>query len=94
MMHRWIERPTLAVGLLAVLLVGQPAAAADVRDAERSDGAGARAWLELQASGRQAAPGPGQPGEAAARVWQRYLESFEYPIPETFFEQTEGFVSE
>lgn len=94
MMNRWIECPALAAGLLALLLMGQPAAAADVRDAERSEGAGARAWLELQASGRQAAPGPGQPGEAATRVWQRYLESFEHPIPETFLEQKGGFVSE
>lgn len=94
MMNRWIECPTLAAGLLAVLLVGQPAAAASVRDGERSDGAGVRAWLELQASGRQAASGPGQPGEVATRVWKRYLESFEYPIPETFFEQKDGFVSE
>lgn len=92
-MKRWIDYPGLALGLLTVLLVAQ-AAAAPVHDGVRDGEAGVRAWLELQASGRQAAASPGQPGEAAARVWTRYLESFEYPIPETYFEQQDGFVSE
>ncbi|BCO31775.1 hypothetical protein TspCOW1_18780 [Thiohalobacter sp. COW1] len=94
MMKRWIECPISTLGLLAVLLVAQTAVAAPLRDGEPTGEAGVRAWLELQASGRQAATTPGQPGEAAARVWTRYLESFEYPIPETYFEQQDGFVSE
>jgi hypothetical protein len=41
-------------------------------------------WLELQRSG-QAAGGAGRlPGDAAERVYQRYLNSFDHPVPENF----------
>lgn len=48
-------------------------------------GAEARAWLQLQTSNDAAvgAPEP-MPGEVATRVYERWLKSFEYPIPETF----------
>ncbi|MDT0496768.1 DUF3613 domain-containing protein [Algiphilus sp. W345] len=44
-----------------------------------------KAWLDLQTS-NDAAIGAPEPlaGEVASRVYQRYLDSFEYPIPETF----------
>jgi len=52
-----------------------------------------QAWLDLQTS-NNAAIGAPEPlsGEVAARVYQRYLESFEYPIPETF--ERERFVED
>lgn len=42
-------------------------------------------WLELQRSGAVASSKP-QPvsGDAAANIYQRYLKSFKYPIPEYF----------
>lgn len=50
-----------------------------------------RAWLDLQASNSAAlgAPEP-VPGEVATRVYERYLKSFEHPIPEDF--EREAFV--
>lgn len=95
-MNRWIDSRPLASAWLVILLLGHFVSAASASGLNRANDSesGVRAWLELQASGRQAGSLPGQPGEATARAWQRYLESFEYPIPETFFEQKEGFVSE
>lgn len=54
-------------------------------------GEDARRWVDLQKSGEAAERSPdGMPGEIAERVWQRYAESFSYPIPERF--EREGFV--
>jgi Ni/Co efflux regulator RcnB len=54
-------------------------------------GEDARRWVDLQKSGEAAERSPdGMPGEIAERVWQRYVESFSYPIPERF--EREGFV--
>lgn len=48
-------------------------------------GEDARKWIDLQVSGDAAERSPdGMPGEVAERVWQRYVESFSYPIPERF----------
>lgn len=48
-------------------------------------GAETRAWLSLQKSG-VAAPTDSRPmsGEVGERVYERYLESYTRPIPETF----------
>lgn len=42
------------------------------------------AWLALQKNAENKAPARGLPGEAADRVYQRYLQSFTRPIPERF----------
>ncbi len=42
------------------------------------------AWFELQKNAVNKAPARGLPGEAADRVYQRYLQSFTRPIPERF----------
>jgi hypothetical protein len=41
-------------------------------------------WLELQRSGAQeGGPNP-VPGEAAERIYKRYLNTFDQPVPATF----------
>lgn len=76
----------------------ESAAAVEVSDAatpaaagKPAGGADTRAWLELQASG-SAAVGAAQPmpGEVADLVYQRYLNSFKYPIPDQFRRQGSG----
>lgn len=47
-------------------------------------GAQTRAWVKLQESPSGKAAVRGLPGEAADRVYQRYLQSFTRPIPERF----------
>lgn len=41
-------------------------------------------WLELQRSGQAAGAAGRLPGDAAERVYQRYLNSFDHPIAENF----------
>jgi hypothetical protein len=55
-----------------------------VSDAEPVIGTYTKAWLELQKSG-QMAEGEARPmdGEAADASYQRYLDSFKHPIPQT-----------
>ncbi|HZP11886.1 MAG TPA: DUF3613 domain-containing protein [Nevskiaceae bacterium] len=67
---------------LAVMLALSGAAIADENRAAYGDQA--RAWIELQKSPQNKAPPTGLPGEAADRVYQRYLQSFTRPIPERF----------
>ena len=71
-----------------------PASAVD--DADRraapqytDPGNGARSWLDLQRSGRAAAPVRPLPGPVASRIYRRYLESFDHPVP-MFFERERG----
>lgn len=61
-------------------------------DAQPPPGSETRAWMDLQKSG-VAAPTDPRPmsGEVATRVYERHLESFSQPIPETF--EREGFGS-
>lgn len=48
-------------------------------------GGDTRAWLALQTDpSAQAADVRAVPGEVAEQVYQRYINSFKYPIPETF----------
>lgn len=48
-------------------------------------GPATKAWMELQRSGAQASTAERSlPGEIADRSYQRYVKSFEQPIPETF----------
>jgi hypothetical protein len=72
---------------LLSLSVLSPALAAPPRlPAETGEvGAEARAWLDLQKSGQaaSAATRP-QPGEVADKVYQRWLNSHDQPIPAEF----------
>lgn len=76
--------------LLAVLGLGmaahaQPPGRQTAKAPPVADGTDTRAWLSLQKSGI-AAPSDPRPmsGEVAERVYQRYLDSYTQPIPETF----------
>lgn len=52
--------------------------------ARREVGDATRALLRLQAAGTYAAPARPMLGEQAGLAYQRYLDSFKYPIPERF----------
>ena len=67
--------------LLAAAVMTASAMADENRAAYGDD---ARAWLQLQTKPENKAPPRGLPGEAADRVYQRYLQSFTRPIPERF----------
>lgn len=43
-----------------------------------------RLWLQLQSSGQIAGSSWKLPGKVATLVYQRYLNSFKYPIPQQF----------
>jgi len=78
--------------LIMVAAVGLPLAAqAADSGAPYRLGQDARAWTELQKSGAASsnAVRP-MPGEVADKVYDRYLQSFSHPIPETF--ERESFV--
>ncbi|MCK8515207.1 DUF3613 domain-containing protein [Methylonatrum kenyense] len=46
-----------------------------------------REWLRLQASGAKASDTDHSlPSGVRSRIYQRYLDSFEHPIPELFFD--------
>lgn len=57
-------------------------------------GAQTAQWLELQKSGTQA-EGEARPmtGDVADAVYQRYLESFKHPIPESLSSSDDGSAS-
>ncbi|HEX4895203.1 MAG TPA: DUF3613 domain-containing protein [Solimonas sp.] len=75
-------KKSIAVLLPALLLSTLPAVAADETPPPGSE---ARAWLDLQRSGAAASrTPPTTSGEVADRVYQRYLQSFEHPLPERF----------
>ena len=61
---------------------GAPPAATDSVAA----GAVTRAWLDAQRNGESAAPARSVAGAVASRTYQRYLDSFEHPLP-VFFER-------
>ena len=78
--------------LLVLALASGPLMAAESSDrASPPTGETTRAWLELQRSNNASwgTPRP-MPGEVAKRVYDRYLESFEAPIPDEF--ERESFV--
>jgi len=59
--------------------------AAAIADETEARGRETHAWLAKQKSPAAQAPDTrGLPGEAADRVYQRYLQSFSRPIPEHF----------
>ncbi|MCX4189645.1 DUF3613 domain-containing protein [Methylophaga sp. OBS3] len=72
---------TLLTGLC--LLFSLSVSAEGVNDKVPKMGEQTRYWLEWQSSGGAASSQP-QPmsGPVAAKVYQRYIDSFSYPIPE------------
>lgn len=67
--------------LLPILVLAEPA------KNNSASGEQTRQWLELQKNGHLASPNQQTlPGPAAARVYERYLNSFTHPIPEYFSE--------
>lgn len=74
---------------LPQLVVAEPPAAVEPVRAE-GFGSDTRYWVATQISGSQAVTEQRpMAGEVAKRTYDRYLKSFEYPIPETF--KREGF---
>lgn len=52
-------------------------------------GSDTRAWLDLQKSASAQTPDlRAVPGEVAEQVYQRYINSFKYPIPQAFARET------
>lgn len=56
----------------------------DGKPARREIGDATRALVRMQAAGTYAAPARPMLGDQAGLAYQRYLESFKYPIPERF----------
>lgn len=75
--------------LILILAVPVGAYAADQGHAQL--GNEVRAWTDLQKSGSASVPeARPMPGEVADKVYDRYLQSFGHPIPESF--ERESFV--
>lgn len=75
----------LALALSAPLVAGER----DDQEGAERQGEDARKgsvdeWLELQRSGKAAGSRPTLTGEEMQRIYDRYLDSFTHPIPETF----------
>lgn len=92
------SRPAL-IALAGLVLIGacliaraQPAPATPTAEADApfdqpavQVGSATQRLLALQASGQAASPTPRPiPGDVAGRSYDRYLKSFEFPIPERF----------
>lgn len=75
----------ICAGLLAAVPLLASAQAPDASDPLPRLGGDTRAWLALQTSpSAQETEIRPVPGEVAEQVYQRYINSFKYPIPETF----------
>ncbi|MES2490304.1 MAG: DUF3613 domain-containing protein [Pseudomonadota bacterium] len=72
--------------LLMILALTMPFAAfADEKTAAYKLGDEVHAWTDLQKSGAASNPtAQPMPGEIADKVYDRYLKTFDYPIPATF----------
>lgn len=79
--------------IASLILMGLPIIAASEPAAGTEAGKQTRAALELQRSG-QAASGTERPmsGAVAERTYQRYVDSFAHPIPESFKDEEQEFV--
>lgn len=78
---------------IAVLLAMAGWMAAAQADDSQPIGDSTRAWLDMQRSGKSAAPAQRLSSAAESRVYARYLESFTHPIPE-FYDERESFVAD
>lgn len=78
--------------LLIILALTMPFAAwADDKSDEYKLGDEVHAWTDLQKSGAASNPTvQPMPGEIADKVYDRYLKTFDYAIPQTF--ERESFV--
>ncbi|MDD3762300.1 MAG: DUF3613 domain-containing protein [Nevskiales bacterium] len=83
---RLVSAAVLVGGWALPLMAQEPAAEPRIGDQTRQ-------WLELQQSGNASlgAIRP-MPGDVADKVYERYLKSFEEPIPQQF--DRESFVSD
>jgi hypothetical protein len=79
--------------IVSMVWAGLPAIATAEPAAGTEVGKQTRTALELQRSG-QAASGTERPmsGAVAERAYQRYLDSFTHPIPESFKDEEQEFV--
>lgn len=80
----------IALSALATMFVSVHAADTQTTgpalNAPAKVGEGSRDWLDLQRNGEQASPTEQRlPPAIQDRVYQRYLDNFEYPIPENFY---------
>lgn len=75
-----------AVAVPAAGVAGMPATAGGADGGEV--GKDTRTWLELQRSGRSAAPDRPMSGAVASRVYKRYLDSFTHPLPDFYEEKS------
>lgn len=83
-----MQRYLMAISMLALVSpVLSGSAAETVQGSTAGTDIGTtRHWLELQREGEQASPIERTlPGPIQDRIYQRYLQSFEYPIPENFY---------
>lgn len=77
--------------LLAIALAAGLPLAASAADASKPLGDEAKAWIDLQKSGKQASGTPRpMPADIADKVYQRYADSFKQPIPAEFKRQSTG----
>lgn len=71
--------------ILPILMMMTLPAWAETPAEATADGSSTRQWMSLQKGDAATVPAARpQSGEVGDRVYQRYLESFEHPIPETF----------
>lgn len=71
--------------LLMIALIMPLSAMAEDKNTEYKLGDEVRAWTQLQQSGAASNPQPQpMPGEIADKVYDRYLKTFDHPIPESF----------
>lgn len=70
------------LSIIILALAAPLAQAADEAAAKPQPGDETRAWVQLQTSGAASvATPPSTEGEVAEHVYQRYLKSFDHPIP-------------
>lgn len=74
------------MGALCSLSLALSAAAPAAERPLPKPGTETRAWIELQKKqpATTTPDAPAMPGEVADKVYQRYVDSFAHPLPETF----------
>lgn len=77
---------SLLAGMIAPLHAVDTRPAGPLPDTPVKAEEGSRDWLDLQRQGEQASATHQQlPPAVQDRIYQRYLDSFEFPIPENFY---------
>ena len=72
---------------IVIILLLLPVAVLAEQDTEKRSQPGeqSRSWLQMQSTGQSATQQPPrQTGPEAARAYERYLNSFEHPIPQYY----------